>query len=102
MSKPKNDPSHRSWYVLTRVTFEAYERLRNDRFFKYDEEQVNYRESEGPERCGGCVHFFKRVLDGFGVGLKVELPRLFELASDLAEVGDVALNLEAFWIGSAP
>ena len=60
MSKPKNDPS-------LRVTFEAYERLRNDRFFKYDEEQVNYRESEGPERCGGCVHFFKRVLDGFGV-----------------------------------
>ena len=36
------------------------------------------------------------VLRGFGVGICFELPRRFELTSHLAEIGDVALNLESF------
>lgn len=49
------------------VSFDAYRRLVENRPFKFDEEQVNYRRSEGEEKCGGCAHFFTRSLDKFGV-----------------------------------
>src|ERR1700734_2656979 len=40
------------------------------------------------------------MLRWIGVGFGVELPRLLELPSHLAEISDVTLNLEGFWIGS--
>ncbi len=41
------------------------------------------------------------VFDWFRIRLRIELLRLFELASDFAEIGDVALNGESFWQGRA-
>jgi hypothetical protein len=47
------------------VSKESYERLIENRPYKFDAEEVNYRESEGEEKCGTCVHMFERMIDKF-------------------------------------
>lgn len=47
------------------VTKNSYLRLMDNRPYKFDQEEVNYRDGEGEEVCGTCVHFFERVIDGF-------------------------------------
>jgi hypothetical protein len=44
----------------------AYDSMIADRPAKFDEDEVEYRmaEKKGP-RCGTCVHFFERKVDGF-------------------------------------
>ncbi len=50
---------------MATVTKESYLRLIENRPYKFDEEEVNYRQGEDLERCGTCVHFFERVTDKF-------------------------------------
>jgi hypothetical protein len=38
-----------------------------DRPEKMSAEDVDYRESEGKERCGRCLHFYERRVDSHGV-----------------------------------
>jgi len=49
------------------ATFKLYERVVEDRPFKLDAEEVGYREAGTDPACQSCVHFYKRVTDGFGV-----------------------------------
>lgn len=42
-----------------------YDRLIEDRPFKLDEQEVNYRDAEGEEKCMNCIHFFNRNVDEF-------------------------------------
>jgi hypothetical protein len=53
--------------VSATISFDSYRRLIENRPFKFDEEEVNYRKSTGEEKCGGCAHYFTRALDKFGV-----------------------------------
>ncbi len=46
---------------------EDYTKLVADRPVKFSDEEVDYRESDGKEKCGKCLHFYTRQLDGFGV-----------------------------------
>jgi hypothetical protein len=41
------------------ISFPEYERLLGDRPAKFDADDVEYREAEGPERCSRCIHFFQ-------------------------------------------
>lgn len=41
-----------------RVSFEEYEAVVSDRPEKLTEEQVEYRDAEGKEKCKVCWHFF--------------------------------------------
>jgi tRNA U54 and U55 pseudouridine synthase Pus10 len=47
------------------VSKELYLRLLEDRPFKLNEEESNYRKSDTKEECGNCSHFFERVVDEF-------------------------------------
>ena len=47
------------------VDFDLYKRLLENRPFKFAPEDVNYRNAEGKEHCGDCVHFYTRNVDGF-------------------------------------
>lgn len=49
------------------ATVAEYNKLIEDRPDKFDAEDVGYREAEGRERCGRCIHLFIRKLDNFGV-----------------------------------
>jgi hypothetical protein len=46
---------------------EGYTKLLADRPAKFDDSEVDYRESQGKEKCGRCIHLFSRKLDGFNV-----------------------------------
>jgi hypothetical protein len=46
---------------------DIYLRVMEDRPFKLSAEEVDYRKSEGSERCGGCAHFYQRKIDGHTV-----------------------------------
>lgn len=46
---------------------EDYTKLLADRPAKFDEKEVNYRESTEKEKCGRCFHLFSRRLDKFKV-----------------------------------
>jgi hypothetical protein len=50
-----------------RVSKDAYLRLIENRPYKFDAEEVNYREAEGDESCGDCQHFYTRKVDGYNV-----------------------------------
>jgi hypothetical protein len=52
---------------MATVSKESYLRLMENRPYKFDEEEVNYRESESyaDDRCDTCLHFYERVLDKF-------------------------------------
>lgn len=49
------------------VSKDSYFRLIENRPYKFDESEVNYRKSDAEERCGKCFHFFERLADGFNV-----------------------------------
>lgn len=49
------------------VSKESYLRLVENRPYKFDSEEVNYRKSDGEEACERCVHFFERLTDKFHV-----------------------------------
>lgn len=49
------------------MTKKDYDELMADRPRKWKPEQVDYREAKGEERCGNCVHMFRRVTDRFAV-----------------------------------
>lgn len=42
---------------------EDYTKLLADRPSKFSDEEVDYRESEGREKCGKCLHFYTRQID---------------------------------------
>lgn len=51
---------------MATVSNEAYKRLTENRPYKFDEEEVNYRDAESSkDKCGTCAHFFARVIDKF-------------------------------------
>ena len=50
---------------MATVSKESYERLLRDRPYKFDEEEVNYRDGEGEDVCATCIHFFTRKVDGY-------------------------------------
>ena len=52
---------------------EVYEQIMSDRPYKLGSDDVGYRDGEDKYRCGTCIHFFRRVIDAFGV---CELVRL--------------------------
>jgi hypothetical protein len=55
------------------VSLREYREMLDDRPKKLSPEEVNYREAENLRRCGKCLHFFERKIDGYGV---CELVRL--------------------------
>lgn len=52
---------------MREISFSTYDRLVSDRPFKFEPEEVNYREGAGEELCKRCVHFFSRAVDGWTV-----------------------------------
>lgn len=44
-----------------------YNKLVENRPYKWSAEDVNYREAEGRHRCARCLHFYERRIDHFGV-----------------------------------
>lgn len=52
---------------MATVSKALYDRLLENRPFKFSAEEVNYRDAEGEERCENCVHFYTRKVDGFNV-----------------------------------
>lgn len=50
-----------------RVSKDTYLRVVENRPFKLDRTEVNYRDAEGDERCDGCQHFYTRKIDGYAV-----------------------------------
>lgn len=50
---------------MATVTKDSYLRLLENRPFKFDEEEVSYRDGKGEDVCKTCVHFFERVTDKF-------------------------------------
>lgn len=49
------------------ISFELYDRLLQDRPFKFAAEDVNYTDSTDEYHCKGCVHFYTRKIDGWSV-----------------------------------
>jgi len=50
------------------ITLEDYRKLVAERPEKFTEEDVGYRSAyNGGPQCKGCLHFFERRLDKFGV-----------------------------------
>ena len=49
------------------ATLEDYTKLLSDRPAKFDDSEVDYRESQGKEKCGRCLHLFSRKLDSLNV-----------------------------------
>jgi hypothetical protein len=47
------------------VSKESYLRLIENRPYKFDADEVNYRDGDGEEFCVGCAHFYARVIDKF-------------------------------------
>jgi len=51
---------------MATVSKELYDRLIENRPLKLSEEEVSFRAPHDvEEKCSGCIHFFKRALDGF-------------------------------------
>ena len=50
---------------MATVTKDSYLRLIDNKPYKFDEEEVNYRDGEGDDVCRTCVHFFERMIDKF-------------------------------------
>lgn len=50
---------------MATVSKESYLRLMENRPYKFDEDEVDYREGEGDELCKTCIHFFTREADEF-------------------------------------
>lgn len=50
---------------MATVSKELYQRLMENRPFKLNEEESDYREADTEDRCGNCSHFFERVIDKF-------------------------------------
>jgi hypothetical protein len=49
------------------ATLSDYKAIIEDRPKKLDASDVDYREGEGDEICGNCIHFYRRVVDEYGV-----------------------------------
>jgi hypothetical protein len=49
------------------ATLSDYKAIIEDRPKKLDASDVDYREGEGDEICGHCIHFYRRVVDEYGV-----------------------------------
>ena len=65
-SKKKAQPLRAS-SPTGRVSFEEYTALTRDHPPKFNEEEVNYREAEGEEKCSGCLHFYTGEVAGRNV-----------------------------------
>lgn len=52
---------------MATVSKEAYQRLIENRPYKFDEEEVNYRLGIGTQgnSCSNCAHFYTREVDKF-------------------------------------
>ena len=48
------------------IDMELYQRLLENRPFKFGAEDVGYQKGE-EHHCDGCIHFFTRKVDGFHV-----------------------------------
>lgn len=55
-------------------SLDDYKGMIEDRPEKFDKHEVVYREAEGKECCGKCLHFFERRIDGYGVCEILRLP----------------------------
>jgi hypothetical protein len=55
------------------VSLKDYASLMDDRPKKMTPKEVGYREANDLRRCGKCLHFYERKIDGYGV---CELMRL--------------------------
>ena len=49
------------------VSKETYLRVIENRPFKLDKSEVDYRKAEGEEHCEDCQHFYTRMADGYAV-----------------------------------
>lgn len=49
------------------VSLKEYRELLDDRPKKLDPKDVDYREADDLRRCGNCLHYFYRRIDGYGV-----------------------------------
>jgi hypothetical protein len=49
------------------ASFYTYLRVFDSRPFKLDNDEVDYRETEGEQRCKNCFHFYERKVDGYAV-----------------------------------
>lgn len=52
---------------MATVTKSLYDRMIENRPLKFDAEEVSYREADEEERCGKCMHFYSRKVDGHNV-----------------------------------
>jgi len=52
---------------MSLVSFYSYLRLLDARPYKFDNDEVDYREAEGDARCKNCYHFYERKTDGYKV-----------------------------------
>jgi hypothetical protein len=52
---------------MATVTKEMYDRLIENRPFKFAPEEVGYQKADDGNRCDTCIHFFLRKTDGFAV-----------------------------------
>ena len=75
----------------SRATFAEYQAMVDDRPEKLNEEEVNYRDAEGQERCGVCFHFF---MQGGG-----ERRTTCEIFRPTGEDTDVKLITSATFLG---
>lgn len=50
---------------MATVSKESYLRLIENRPYKFDEDEVSYRDAKSEEACQNCIHFFERVTDKF-------------------------------------
>ena len=50
---------------MAAVSKDAYERLLDNRPFKFSGEEVSYRVGDKERSCAKCVHLFTRGVDGF-------------------------------------
>lgn len=48
---------------MATATKAMYDRLMQDRPFKFSGIEVDYRDAEDEKHCGDCVHFYERKID---------------------------------------
>jgi hypothetical protein len=67
------------------ATLSDYKAIIEDRPKKLDASDVDYREGEGDEICGNCIHFYRRVVDEYGVCELLRLAHILAIFSAAME-----------------
>jgi hypothetical protein len=49
------------------ASLSLYQRIVQNRPFKLDSNEVEYREADSELSCSNCLHFYKRSIDGYKV-----------------------------------